>query len=328
MVGLVILSIGLFKKTVLADTLATYADPIFNHDVRVGALSPAVAWLAGITFSFQLYFDFSGYSDMAIGLARMFGVKLPLNFHSPLRAPSIIEYWRRWHMTLQRFVYAYIFQPLTLPLTRLAGERGLAAWPTFALAVALPLFITFVAVGIWHGAGWTYVAYGVMQAVYVCTNQSFRELRVHRRRALRKQGRILADPTRAQVLLYQAITLLAVLFSNVMFRARTVSDAVTLWGSMLNLTEGTSPQNIVVSPVLLAMLVISASIVFLAPNTQQIMRRFGPAQNWREWKDVAPPTLSWTWKPSPIGVLLAGTTLFLGVIFIERGPGVFLYFNF
>ena len=328
MVGLVILAIGLFKKTVIADSLATYADPIFNHDVQLGRLDLATELLAAITFSFQLYFDFSGYSDMAIGLGRLFGVRLPLNFHSPLRAPSIIEYWRRWHMTLQRFIYAYIFQPLTYPLTRFAAERGLAPWPSFALAVALPLFITFVAVGIWHGAGWTYVAYGVMQAVYVCTNQFYRELRLRRRRALRKENRTLDEPGRAHTLLFQAITLLAVLFSNVMFRARALPDALTIWCNMVGLHAGPQATGLHVAPWLLPALAVSAGIVFLAPNTQQIMRRFGPAQNWDEWKSVAPPILSWSWKPSAAGLLFAGLTLFLGVIFIERGQGVFLYFNF
>jgi hypothetical protein len=97
---------------------------------------------------------------------------------------------------------------------------------------------------------------------------------------------------------------------------------------MLGLMDGSSTQNSATSPVLWLTLAVSASIVFLAPNTQQIMRRFAPAQNWNEWKAVAPPLVSWTWKPSPLGLLFAGATLFLGVIFIERGQGVFLYFNF
>ena len=121
MVGLVLFSIGLFKKTVLADTLAIYVKPLYEAARQGQELGFISAWVAGVGFTFQLYFDFSGYSDMAIGLGRMLGVKLPLNFHSPLRAASITDYWRRWHMTLQRFVVAYIFQPLSLPLTRVCG---------------------------------------------------------------------------------------------------------------------------------------------------------------------------------------------------------------
>lgn len=118
MVGLVMFSIGLFKKTVIADTLAIYVNPLYEAVRRGHELSLVSAWVAGVGFTLQLYFDFSGYSDMAIGLGRMLGVKLPLNFHSPLRAASIIDYWRRWHMALQRFVVAYIFLPLSLRLTR------------------------------------------------------------------------------------------------------------------------------------------------------------------------------------------------------------------
>src|SRR5262249_35654857 len=142
LIGLVMLAIGLFKKTVIADTLALYANPLFSAADHGAAFSPATGWLAAITFTLQIYFDFSGYSDMAIGLGRMLGVKLPLIFHSPLRAASIIDYWRRWHMTLQRFIVAYLFQPLSLPLGRLAAERGLSAWGSFAIAVAFPLFVT------------------------------------------------------------------------------------------------------------------------------------------------------------------------------------------
>ncbi len=164
MVGLVIFAIGLFKKTVIADTLSSYANPLFTDAAHGKALDVAFSWLAAITFTLQLYFDFSGYSDMAIGLARIFGVKLPLNFHSPLRARSVIDYWRRWHMTLQRFIVAYIYQPLSLPLSRFAAAHDLRGWPSFALEIAIPIFITFVLVGLWHGAGWTFIIFGAQQS--------------------------------------------------------------------------------------------------------------------------------------------------------------------
>ncbi|HEX4183801.1 MAG TPA: MBOAT family O-acyltransferase, partial [Caulobacteraceae bacterium] len=202
MVGLVMFAIGLFKKTVVADTLAIYANPSFaphlHHDLMA-------AWLAAITFTLQIYFDFSGYSDMAIGLGRMLGVKLPLNFHSPLRAASIIDYWRRWHMTLQRFILAYVFQPMSLPLNRLAASKGLEGWSAFTVAIAIPSFITFVIVGIWHGAGWTFVLYGVMHATYICINQYWRERRARRRRIMRKLKKPITEPGPREVVLYQII---------------------------------------------------------------------------------------------------------------------------
>jgi D-alanyl-lipoteichoic acid acyltransferase DltB (MBOAT superfamily) len=329
MVGLVILAIGLFKKTVIADTLAGFANPLYDSVSKGGGLTLVPAWLAAMTFTLQLYFDFSGYSDMAIGLGRMFGVKLPLNFHSPLRAASIIDYWRRWHMTLQRFVLAYIFQPLSVPLTRIAASRGMTNWTTFLVAVALPSFVTFVVLGIWHGAGWTYVLFGVMHGVYICVNQAWRERRTQKRRALRKLKRTLPEPGRTQLLAYSALTLAAVMFANVMFRAHTPADAVTIWQGMTGLAgEGLAGSPVALGPGLAATLAISIAIVFLAPNTQQIMSRFDPAQNWREWRMQGKPPISWTWKPSTAGLLFAGLALFFGVVFVERGPAVFLYFNF
>lgn len=324
-IGLVIFAIGLFKKTVIADTLAGYVPPLFGAAAGQGGF--VAGWLAAITFTLQLYFDFSGYSDMAIGLARMFGVKLPLNFHSPLRAASIIDYWRRWHMTLQRFIVAYVFQPLALPLNRLAAEKGLSGWGLFLVGLAIPSFITFVTIGIWHGAGWTFVAFGVMHAVYICINEAWRERRKLNRRAQRRQGIRPADPAGFELAGYHLLTLLAVVLGNVMFRAGSVGDAVAIWGAMAG-AGGLAPTAPGLGPELLAALAGAALIVALAPNTQQIMRRHDPALNWRDWANVAPARLDWTWTPSPVGIMLAGLTLFLGIAFIQRGSAVFLYFNF
>jgi len=189
MVGLVLFSIGLFKKTAIADTLAIYVNPLFEAARQGHDLSLVSAWVAGVGFTFQLYFDFSGYSDMAIGLGRMLGVKLPLNFHSPLRAASITDYWRRWHMTLQRFVVAYIFQPLSLPLMRVAAAWSLTRWSEFLLATGLPIFITFVILGLWHGAGWTFVLFGAAPGIYLGVNEAWREYQADRRRKLKRAGR-------------------------------------------------------------------------------------------------------------------------------------------
>jgi len=329
MVGLVIFAIGLFKKTVIADTLSSYADPLFAAASGGHEYNILSGWLAAITFTLQLYFDFSGYSDMAIGLARIFGVKLPLNFHSPLRAANIIDYWRRWHMTLQRFIVAYIFQPLSLPLNRAAAKRGLTSWTAFAIGTGIPTFVTFVAVGIWHGAGWTFVAFGVMHAIYICVNEAWRERRKNLRRRLKKQKIVLADPGVGERAAYHILTLIAVAYGNVMFRAHSVGEAVSVWSGMsgfggLNLSTPIPDFGLD----LVATIALGAALIALAPNTQQIMRRFDPAYNWKEWRDVAPALLSWTWKPNSAGLVFAGVVLFLGIMFIQRGQAVFLYFNF
>lgn len=327
MIGLVIFGIGLFKKTVLADTLSAYANPLFdaapNRDFDL-----VNGWLAAITFTLQLYFDFSGYSDMAIGLGRMFGIRLPLNFHSPLRASGIIDYWRRWHMTLQRFIVSYIFQPLSLPLNRYAARRGLAGWSDFAVGIAVPSFVTFVAVGIWHGAGWTFVLFGVMHAIYICINEAWRERQKQRRKKLRKAGLKARDPGFFERFGYHLITLVAIAAANVLFRATSVTDAVKIWQGMAGL-GGVSPLAWhAVGVDLLVYILIGVLIVALFPNTQQLMRHYDPAYNWREWRDVSPPLLRYVWRPDAKGIAFAAVTLLLGILFIQRGQAIFLYFNF
>jgi alginate O-acetyltransferase complex protein AlgI len=328
MVGLVLFSMGLFKKTVIADTLAIYVNPLYEAVRRGHELSLVSAWVAGVGFTFQLYFDFSGYSDMAIGLGRMLGVKLPLNFHSPLRAASITDYWRRWHMTLQRFVVAYIFQPLSLPLTRVAAAWGLTRWSEFLLGTGLPIFITFVILGLWHGAGWTFVLFGAAHGIYLGVNEAWREHEAGRRRKLKRAGLPLPSLKPWNAVVYRLMTLVAVVYANVMFRAATPGDAGRIWCSMTGLGTWLLPMAESFNHGLVAVLVVATGLVFLMPNSQQIMGRFDPALNWREWRDVAPPPIRWGWMPSPLGLVFAGLTLFLGVAFIERGQTVFLYFNF
>ena len=326
MIGLVMFAMGLFKKTVIADTLAPYVDGLFSQSP--GGLGIGPAWLAAISFTIQVYFDFSGYSDMAMGVARMFGVKLPLNFHSPFRAGNIIDYWRRWHMTLQRFVVSYLFQPISLALNRLAASRGVSGWSAFLLAIALPIFITFVVLGIWHGAGWTFAVFGAMHGVYLSVNEAWREHQKRVRRKFKRAGRTPAPATTWQLAMAHGLTLAAVLFANVMFRSNSIGDAVAIWGGMLGLNGGSGLAASKLDGLFGAGLALGVALVFLFPNTQQIMRRFDPALNWREWRQVGEPPISWTWKPSLAGLIFAGLVLFLGLALIESRPATFIYFNF
>lgn len=327
-IGLVIFAFGLAKKTIIADTLASYADPLFRH-VDAQPYNLVRGWTAAVTYTLQLYFDFSGYSDMAIGLARMFGVRLPLNFHSPLRAPSIIDYWRRWHMTLQRFLVTYLYQPVTVPLTRWSAARGLSGWSAFAVETAVPALITFVVIGLWHGAGWTFIVFGVMHASYVIVNEIWRERRKQRSRARRRAKLRPLLPGRAEIAGYHVLTLLAVALGNVMFRAPDLAAAGTVIGAMLGLgTSRDAPSASVLPPALVLTIAASAAIVALMPNTQQIMARFRPAVDYARWAGVNVAPLPWRWRPDGAGLAFAGVLLFLAVMFIQRGQAVFLYFNF
>jgi D-alanyl-lipoteichoic acid acyltransferase DltB (MBOAT superfamily) len=323
----VIFSIGLFKKVVIADTVALYANPFYATVHSGDSLTLIGGWLAAATYTFQLYFDFSGYSDMAIGLARMFGIKLPLNFHSPLRARNIPDFWRRWHMTLQRFLYAYLYQPIALPLNRWAAGRDIGGWTLLWVTVGVPTIITFLLSGVWHGAGWPFIVFGAMHGVYITVYEFFRERRTRLQRKLRKLRLKLPEPGRLALFSHHVLTLICILFANVVFRALTLHDAATVWTGMVGLGgfEWSAPG---LGWEVFVLILVCGFIVFLLPNTQQIMGRFDPAYNWSEWRNVAPATLAWTWRPNFLGMVYVSLLLSLGVICIQRGEAVFLYFNF
>jgi D-alanyl-lipoteichoic acid acyltransferase DltB (MBOAT superfamily) len=331
LVGLAIFAIGLFKKVVIADSIANYLNPLYDVAVaNPGTIDLRTGWLIAISFTFQVYFDFSGYSDMAIGLARMFGVRLPLNFHSPLRAGSIIEYWRRWHMTLQRFIVTYVFTPLSLPFNRFVIERDIKGWPAFLLGIAVPSFLTFFILGVWHGAGWGFVVYGLLNAVYVCVNEAWRERRKRRRRALRKLKLEMPEPGLAERIGYHVLTLACVFVGNMFFRALTFWDGASIFKGMVGVNGFAQAPMFadLAPPLLFGLIAIAALLVAFMPNTQQIMTRFRPAVNWRLWRHEAPALLMWRWRPTPVGLAFVGLTLFLGVVMVQRGQAVFLYFNF
>ena len=258
----------------------------------------------------------------------MFGILLPLNFHSPLRATNIVEFWRRWHMTLQRFILSYIFQPLSLAFTRKAAETGIGRWPAFFISVIVPMFVTFVILGIWHGAGWTFVLYGVINAIFVCTFVAWSEHQKHRRRKLKISTRD-RRPSRLSRISSHVITVLCVLTTLVIFRSDNFATAGVIYKGMFGLS-GTvsSAMNEAAIPEVLIFMVLSSLIIALMPNTQQIMRFYCPAQNWRQWRDVASSLITWRWRPDAIGIVAAGIILFFGIVFIARGEVAFVYFKF
>jgi D-alanyl-lipoteichoic acid acyltransferase DltB (MBOAT superfamily) len=148
-VGLFIFSIGLFKKVIIADTFAVWANAGFDTATTLNLFE---AWATSLSYTFQLYFDFSGYTDMAIGISLMFNIKLPINFNSPYKALNIQDFWRRWHMTLSRFLRDYIYIPL--------GGNKISSFRTY-----VNLLATFVIGGLWHGAGWTFIFWGFLHGM-------------------------------------------------------------------------------------------------------------------------------------------------------------------
>lgn len=326
-IGLTIFSIGLFKKAVIADSAALYATPIFTAAHAGEDIGLLAAWTAAITYTIQLYFDFSGYSDMAVGLARLFGVRLPPNFHSPLRATSIIEYWRRWHITLQHFIVSYMYQPLALRLTRWSAERRLGKWSDFICTVALPTFGIFVVVGFWHGAAWTFVVFGAMHGAYLGINEFWR-------RRWRKQRRKTGGPGPWATGGYRLVTLIAVALANVVFRAPDLASAVRIWTGMFrfDLIEEigqllpTNAAELVTKP--FAFTLICVFVIACLPNTQQLMSRYGPVYDWAKWKSAAPPMISLSWRPTLPWALAMTLITFFAIAFVSRGQSEFIYFNF
>jgi len=313
--GLMIFFIGLLKKTLLADPLAPavasgFADP--------AGLTLVAAWQTALSYSLQLYFDFSGYSDMAIGAARMLNIRFPANFNSPYKAQSVIDYWQRWHITLTRYLTIYVYNPLSVWLTRRRVARGgainrraRASLSGFTNLVALPTVVTISLAGIWHGSGLVFLVFGLMHAVYLIVNHAWR---------LRHGVR--AANGRAAVVARVALTYACVLAGSVVFRAPSLGAAGEVFAGMLG-SHGVA----VALPDLrqgLEILQIAAlyAIVWLAPNTQQIMRACEPVLG-----AASIPRSRLAWRPNLPWAAALGGAACLGLLSLG-GSSEFLYFRF
>jgi len=234
-VGLGIFIIGLLKKCLLADPIGSIVPAGYEHP---GALTLFAAWHVALSYSLQLYFDFSGYSDMAIGLARMFNLRFPLNFNSPYKAASVIEYWQRWHMTLTRYLMGYLYNPIALSIARwrlahgLRMSRAVYATPggfaSLVLAPVLaPIFVTMTIAGIWHGAGAQFLVFGLLHAIYLSVNHAWRILGPKRAHGV--------APGFAAHLGSVLLSYLCVLVGSVFFRAPSVQGALRMLAGMVGL---------------------------------------------------------------------------------------------
>ncbi|MDD5276303.1 MAG: MBOAT family protein [Methylovulum sp.] len=220
--GLTVFVLGLAKKVLIADSLANYATPIFDFVASGGQPMLFEAWVGALAYTLQLYFDFSAYSDMAIGLSLMFNVRLPMNFNSPYKATSIIEFWRCWHMTLSRFLRDYLYIPL-------GGNRN------GTVRRYLNLMITMLLGGLWHGAGWTFIIWGGLHGVYLIINHTWRSLKKHMD---------WGDGGRRSALAAGALTFLAVVVGWVFFRANSFSSAMTILHGMIGLNGVSLPASL------------------------------------------------------------------------------------
>lgn len=287
--GLIIFAIGLFKKTCLADGIQPLVAPAF------GANTPSFdqAWIGALAYTFQLYFDFSGYSDMAIGISLMFGIFLPLNFNSPYKATSIVDFWRRWHMTLSQFLRDYLYIPL-------GGNRH------GRVLRYVNLMVTMLLGGLWHGAAWTFVVWGALHGAYLCVNHAWSNY-----------GPTVAPrfAPAANAAAF-ALTFVAVVIAWVFFRADSISSAMFVLSRMADPTIIVFGRGEMASALFIA---LYAAVAWFAPNTQQIM-----GYDHKNRVVGADPA---AWLRRPGFLYAAAATLAFGVLGISQ-HSEFIYFRF
>jgi D-alanyl-lipoteichoic acid acyltransferase DltB (MBOAT superfamily) len=324
--GFTVFVFGLAKKVLIADQLAPYANTIFDA-VHTGAQPMFFdAWIGALTFTFQLYFDFSGYCDMAVGLSLLFNVRLPLNFNSPYKATSIIDFWRRWHMSLSRFLRDYLYIPLG------GNRKG-------NVHRYLNLMITMVLGGFWHGAGWTFIVWGGLHGIYLMINHAWHSY---------KKKMHWQDGGRFSRFGAGLLTFVAVVIGWVFFRADSFASAsimlqgmsglngVSLPGSM----QGTGLGNYLhqhfssivfnkIHPmskgIRVIEVVILVIIVWFLPNTAQFTAQYKPViDSDKLFADNLP---RFNWQPAVLYLLLVMILFYYSLGSIDK-PSTFLYFQF
>jgi alginate O-acetyltransferase complex protein AlgI len=336
-VALTLLSFGLFKKAVLADNIAPLVTPIYEHSAAAGQTPFLLAWMAAVGFTLQLYFDFSGYTDMALGLARFFGIKLPPNFNSPLRASSIIDFWLRWHMTLTRFLTAYLYNPLVLWLTRRRIEKGRSGFrarnPTIGSFVSLlmvPVLATMFISGLWHGAGYGFIIWGVLHGIFLTINHGWRVFATHRWRDRSSYDRIMKPAG-------WALTFVSVTIAMVFFRASTVKSAIDLVRGVIGLNGFSLPHGVGAIAQTYGTDIEKAAmwttallfIALICPNTLQILAPYEPALGVKG-QSTAPVIARIripTWGPSFPWAIAVSTIAAVAIVAVG-GPSEFLYWQF
>ncbi|RAU21801.1 membrane-bound O-acyltransferase family protein [Paramagnetospirillum kuznetsovii] len=293
--------IGLGKKLLLADPVVKYVTGAFTTSALGEPLGMIEAWQAALAYTVQIYFDFSAYSDMALGLARMFGIDLPVNFNSPYKSRNIIEFWRRWHMTLSRFLRDYLYFSL--------GGNRRGPWRR-----QINLMLVMLIGGLWHGAAWTFIIWGGLHGIYLVINHLWREWRGE------GKGGALAQTAS------WALTLLAVVVAWVFFRAHSLGAALGMLAGMAGLHGLSSGSGGVAATSWQGLATVAGLLVIslVAPNSQQIMRLCHPGL-----AKVADPEHfgRLAWRPTPLwAVALAVLTVIS--VFSLWSPTEFLYYQF
>jgi D-alanyl-lipoteichoic acid acyltransferase DltB (MBOAT superfamily) len=317
-VGCTLLVIGLFKKIVMADNLAPYADRAFLMVGEGFTGSSLVALFGALAYFAQLYFDFSGYSDMALGSARLFGVRLPINFLSPLKATGIVDFYRRWHITLTRVVSRFVFTPLSIfAARRLAGRRAGNVFRSVAM-LWVPMVLNFLVIALWHGASWTFVLFGLFHGLWYCTEVQ-----------ITASKRWKATVSRLHPLLRETLGrglfLFLMMFCFALFRSDSLEHFWSLV-SVLFSFQMTGASGFALRGA--GAWVSAAFLVILAlPNSVQIMRRYRPGYiTWRV-PGRTPVVLDRLWRPD-MGWAAMVTVMAVTCLFFMNRQTPFLYLGF
>ena len=306
--GITLFVIGLSKKVLIADTLAPYASITFGHAADGVAINIISAWIAAFAFSFQLYFDFSGYSDMALGIGAMFGIFLPVNFLSPYKATSLVEFWRRWHISLSRFLKEYLYIPL-------GGNR------VGQVRMLSNLLLTMIIGGLWHGANWTFILWGFLHGAGLSLSHLFSKYF--------KIGSSKRFVVRAS---FVSLTFLFVVLSWVLFRAENFSAAVNMYKTMFAFKDLILPIELkeVFPDALFAgdfhkthvfHIILAGLIAFLAPNSTQIIN------NDRFKLPLPQSSTRLRWGTTKLWVTVTAI-LFVACLFNMSSLSEFLYYQF
>ncbi|MGN0728746.1 MBOAT family O-acyltransferase [Treponema sp.] len=253
--GVFVFTIGVAKKTLLANPLTANAQSFF--DAAAGEVSALSAWWYSIEYTVSYYFDLSGYADMAIGIALMFNIIIPENFNSPYKARNFQDYWQRWHITLSRFLGAYIFRSV---------YKKDSKWRNYYVATMVTFFVS----GFWHGAGWTFIVWGIINGIFVCT-------------ASWMKRKNLSFPT----VISRTLTLLGIVLTRILFVSRDFSQALTVFKSLFRFDLNGFSVGYGISPLMIVRIVIACVIIFFMPSTHTLSERFKP-----QWKTLIPLALA------------------------------------
>jgi len=329
-IGMTIFLIGLFKKVVLADGIAPYSTSVFDAACRGETIYFILAWCGSLSYTFQLYFDFSGYSDMAIGLARIFNVALPVNFYSPYRCTNIIDFWKQWHITLSLFLRDYLYIPL-------GGNRKGYAIKYFNL------MITMLLGGFWHGAGWKFIIWGGIHGFYLCINHLWRDSGINQCKYILKHSCL-------YTCFCFVLTFCSINAAWIFFRSDTLAAANEIMRGVIGLNglnlhpeffQNDLTYNRLIQLIFLlfqpdllsdcismmAWLMILSFITWGGPNTYEILKDYKPALHISKFLNKRYSYIPFRWRPSIMWAFMMASIFTISLLFLSSASE-FLYFNF